>query len=74
MPRGVVKWFNSEKGYGFIAADGGADIFVHYSSIQMEGFRVLTEGQEVEFDVMHGRDGRSQTSNVRPVRGSRDIV
>jgi CspA family cold shock protein len=48
---GTVKWFNSEKGYGFIAADGGPDVFVHYSAIQMEGFRTLAEGDRVEFEI-----------------------
>jgi cold shock protein len=62
---GTVKWFNSEKGYGFIAADGGPDVFVHYSAIQMEGFRTLAEGDRVEFEIQAGRDGRSQASDVR---------
>jgi len=64
---GVVKWFNSEKGYGFISQpDGGADVFVHYSAIQMSGYRSLTEGQEVEFDVQEGNKGL-QAANVRAV-------
>jgi CspA family cold shock protein len=62
---GTVKWFNSEKGYGFIATDDGPDVFVHYSAIQMEGFRTLSEGDRVEFEVQAGRDGRSQASDVR---------
>jgi CspA family cold shock protein len=62
---GTVKWFNSEKGYGFIAADGGADVFVHYSAIQMDGFRTLAEGDRVEFEIQAGRDGRNQASDVR---------
>jgi CspA family cold shock protein len=62
---GTVKWFNSEKGYGFIAADGGPDVFVHYSAIQMEGFRTLAEGDRVEFEIQAGRDGRSQAADVR---------
>jgi len=62
---GTVKWFNSEKGYGFIATDGGPDVFVHYSAIQMEGFRTLMEGDRVEFEVKAGRDGRSQADAVR---------
>jgi CspA family cold shock protein len=61
---GTVKWFNSEKGYGFIAQDSGPDVFVHYSAIQSDGFRTLEEGQRVEFDVEAGRDGRSQAKNV----------
>jgi CspA family cold shock protein len=64
---GTVKWFNSEKGYGFIASDGGPDVFVHYSAIQMDGFRTLAEGDRVEFDVQAGRDGRSQAAEVRKV-------
>ncbi len=65
MALGTVKWFNSEKGYGFIATDDGPDVFVHYSAIQMEGFRTLSEGDRVEFEVQAGRDGRSQASDVR---------
>jgi CspA family cold shock protein len=66
---GTVKWFNSEKGYGFIATDGGPDVFVHYSAIQADGFRTLEEGQRVEFEVKAGRDGRSQADAVRLVTG-----
>jgi CspA family cold shock protein len=62
---GTVKWFNSEKGYGFIAQDDGPDVFVHYSAIQMDGFRTLVEGDRVEFDVASGRDGRAQAAAVR---------
>lgn len=65
MAIGTVKWFNSEKGYGFIAQDGGPDVFVHYSAIDMEGFRTLAEGDRVEFGVAAGRDGRSQAETVR---------
>ena len=54
---GTVKWFNDAKGYGFIERDEGADVFVHYSAIQSKGFRTLTEGQEVEFDVVEGEKG-----------------
>ena len=64
---GTVKWFNSEKGYGFIATDGGPDVFVHYSAIDMPGFRTLSEGDRVEFEVKAGRDGRSQADDVRKV-------
>jgi CspA family cold shock protein len=60
VAQGTVKWFNSEKGYGFIATDGGPDVFVHYSAIQMDGFRTLEEGDRVEFETTAGRDGRSQ--------------
>jgi CspA family cold shock protein len=67
MPQGTVKWFNSEKGYGFIAPkDGGPDVFVHFSSIAMEGYRTLDEGQLVEFEVTQGQKG-PQADNVRPV-------
>jgi CspA family cold shock protein len=62
---GTVKWFNAEKGYGFIATDGGPDVFVHYSAIDMSGFRTLDEGDRVEFEVKAGRDGRSQADGVR---------
>ncbi|MGH9025249.1 MAG: cold-shock protein [Acidimicrobiia bacterium] len=64
MATGTVKWFNSEKGYGFIAREGGADVFVHYSQIQSSGFRSLEEGQKVEFDVGPGRKGE-EAQNVR---------
>ena len=67
MAQGTVKWFNAEKGFGFIAVDGGPDVFVHYSAIQMDGFRALAEGDRVEFEVQAGRDGRSQAADVRKV-------
>ena len=51
MAQGTVKWFNADKGYGFIAVDGGRDVFVHFSAIQMDGYRSLEEGQRVEFDI-----------------------
>lgn len=57
MAQGTVKWFNAEKGYGFIAVDGGADVFVHYSAIQMDGYRSLEEGQRVEFEISQGQKG-----------------
>jgi CspA family cold shock protein len=67
MAQGTVKWFNSEKGFGFIAQDnGGADVFVHYSEIQGQGFRSLEENQRVEFEVGQGTKG-PQAQNVRPV-------
>jgi len=62
---GVVKWFNPDKGYGFIARPDGEDVFVHFSAIQMEGYRSLDEGQLVEFDVTQGPKGL-QAANVRP--------
>ena len=61
---GTVKWFNGDKGYGFIARDGGPDVFVHYSAIQADGFRNLTEGQKVEFTIEQGPKGL-QAANVR---------
>jgi cold shock protein len=67
VAQGTVKWFNSEKGFGFIATDGGADVFVHYSAIQMDGFRTLEEGDRVEFETTAGRDGRSQADAVRRI-------
>jgi cold shock protein len=60
---GTVKWFNATKGYGFIAQDGGEDVFVHYSAIEMEGYRKLKEGQAVEFTVEKGPKGL-QAANV----------
>ena len=57
MPQGTVKWFNAEKGYGFIEVDGGADVFVHYSAIEMEGYRSLSEKQRVEFEIAQGQKG-----------------
>lgn len=62
---GTVKWFNAEKGYGFIESPDGPDVFVHYSAIQAEGFRTLDEGDRVEFEITAGRDGRSQAADVR---------
>lgn len=64
MPTGIVKWFNAEKGFGFIAPeDGGPDVFVHYSAIQTQGYRSLEENQRVQFDVQQGPKG-PQASNV----------
>ena len=66
MASGTVKWFNAEKGYGFISQpDGGADVFVHHTAIQMNGYRVLEEGQQVEFSVEEGPKGRT-AKEVRP--------
>ncbi len=66
MPSGTVKWFNAEKGYGFIAQEGGEDVFVHHSAIQMNGYRSLQEGQSVEFEVKEGPKGL-QAAEVRPL-------
>jgi cold shock protein len=67
MTQGTVKWFNAEKGFGFITvAEGGQDVFVHYSNIDMTGFRVLEEGQQVEFTVGSGQKG-PQAESVRVV-------
>lgn len=63
MVQGTVKWFNSEKGYGFIQVEGGNDVFVHYSAILGDGFRTLEEGQRVEFEVVDGQRG-PQAANV----------
>ena len=64
--RGIVKWFNAAKGYGFIQRQTGEDVFVHHSTIQMTGYRILQEGSEVEFDVKAGPKGL-QAENVTPV-------
>lgn len=61
--QGKVKWFNADKGFGFIEKDGGGDVFVHFSAIQSQGFKTLDEGQTVEFDVVDGDRG-PQASNV----------
>jgi CspA family cold shock protein len=63
---GTVKWFNPDKGYGFISREDGPDVFVHFSAIQGEGFRNLEENQKVEFEVTQGQKG-PQAVNVRPV-------
>jgi cold shock protein len=65
MARGIVKWFNENKGYGFIRQDGGPDVFVHFSSIREEGFKTLSEGQEVQFEVTEGDRGLTATDVVK---------
>ena len=64
MAEGTVKWFNPDKGYGFISREGGDDLFVHYSEIQMDGFKTLDEGDKVTFEVTTGQNGKLQASNV----------
>jgi CspA family cold shock protein len=67
MTQGTVKWFNAEKGFGFISVDGGgADVFVHHSAIQTNGYRTLEENQRVEFDIVQGAKG-PQADKVHPV-------
>ncbi|MCU9593639.1 cold-shock protein CspD [Caldibacillus thermolactis] len=63
MQNGKVKWFNNEKGYGFIEVEGGNDVFVHYTAIQGEGYKTLEEGQEVSFEIVEGNRG-PQAANV----------
>ncbi len=67
MPEGTVKWFNADKGYGFIAQEDGEDVFVHFSEIQGEGFKTLDEGQKVSFEITQGQNGKMQASNVRKI-------
>ena len=62
---GTVKWFNNEKGYGFLAQENGADVFVHHTAIQGEGYKTLEEGQEVEFEIEKGPKGEQATKVVK---------
>ncbi len=65
MPKGTVKWFNESKGFGFITSEDGSDVFVHYSSIQGNGFKSLAEGQSVSFDVENGPKGPKAVNVVK---------
>ncbi|WP_433055929.1 cold-shock protein [Dactylosporangium sp. CS-033363] len=66
MAQGTVKWFNAEKGFGFISVDGGADVFVHFSAIESDGYRSLDENQRVEFEIKQGPKG-PQAESVRKI-------
>ena len=70
--KGTVKWFNNAKGYGFLGRDGGPDVFVHYSSIQLDGYKSLKEGDEVEFDIIEGSKG-PQADQVTRSSGSNRV-
>jgi CspA family cold shock protein len=67
MAEGKVKWFNPDKGYGFISRDDGDDLFVHWSEIQTDGYKTLEEDALVEFEITPGKDGKPQASNVRKI-------
>ena len=64
MTNGIVKWFNSEKGFGFISVEGGDDVFAHFSAINLDGFKTLEEGQKVSFDIVEGARG-PQAANIK---------
>jgi CspA family cold shock protein len=68
MPTGTVKWFNTTKGYGFIAPDdGGKDVFVHISAVERSGLTGLADNQKVDFELLDGRDGRKMAGNIKPL-------
>jgi len=65
---GTVKWFNATKGYGFIQpADGSKDVFVHVSAVEKAGLATLNEGQKVEYELVHGKDGKASAGNLKPI-------
>ena len=65
---GKVAWFNNAKGFGFLTREGGPDVFVHYSAVQVEGYKTLKESDDVEFDVSNGSTGKPQAENVKLIR------
>jgi len=65
MAKGIVKWFNDQKGYGFVTPENGKDVFVHHSAIQGDGFKTLAEGQQVEFNIEQGPKGEQATNVVK---------
>lgn len=65
MPKGKVKWFSNQKGYGFITPENGKDVFVHHTAIQGDGYKTLTEGQEVEFEITQGPKGEQAVNVVK---------
>ena len=65
MVKGKVKWFNNQKGYGFITPENGSDVFVHYSAVQGDGYKTLDEGQAVEFEIVKGNKGEQATNVVK---------